>query len=142
MLLKWLPMADEHSGDTHSHVDRCYVPPYFRPSDPSHSRLRNGRVPRCPRRNANLKQRGTKSLRNLGWRRAPRGVGIVEIHLAAVVTAELDEVTVIASGSDLVKEFAERRSGLVGNAVGEERVEAAARHRNSSMANCSRSSGR
>lgn len=69
-------------------------------------------------------------------------IWIVEIHLPAVVTTELDEVTGLTSGSELMKEFAERRSGFVREAVGEYRLKAAALHRNSSIANCKSSSGR
>lgn len=71
----------------------------------------------------------------------PRFLGIVEVSLAIVMTAQLDEVMALASGGELQEEVAERDGGFVGEALGEQ-VVAATAHRSSSMANCNRSSGR
>ena len=83
-----------------------------------------------------------KALPRRQRRGPPGGFGIVQIHLPLVVAAQLYEVTAFACDGELVKEFTEHCRAFIGEPIGEQRESRAAAYRNSSIANCKRSSGR
>jgi hypothetical protein len=67
-------------------------------------------------------QGGTRGLSGsgIGVREAPGFLGIVEVPLTIVMTAQLHEVVALAGGGELEEEVAERGGGFVGEAVGEQ----------------------